>query len=161
MSTAPAHTSLRSPHAESCGALALQPIGSGDEAALLAIFASTREQEREQFGWPEEQWNAFIRQQFMAQHTQYSTAYANPSFDLVLRDGEIAGRLYVDRSPQEIRVVDIALLPRHRRQGVGRQLLQALTDESDALGDRKSTRLNSSHLVISYAVFCLKKKNNK
>src|SRR2546426_8115955 len=27
-----------------------------------------------------------------------------------------------------------------------------------ALGDRKSTRLNSSHLVISYAVFCLKKK---
>src|SRR3989454_9099995 len=27
--------------------------------------------------------------------------------------------------------------------------------------DRKSTRLNSSHLVISYAVFCLKKKNNK
>src|SRR2546426_6294084 len=28
----------------------------------------------------------------------------------------------------------------------------------DARGDRKSTRLNSSHLVISYAVFCLKKK---
>src|SRR5256885_7092105 len=28
-----------------------------------------------------------------------------------------------------------------------------------ATGDRKSTRLNSSHLVISYAVFCLKKKN--
>src|SRR5256885_9058652 len=27
------------------------------------------------------------------------------------------------------------------------------------IGDRKSTRLNSSHLVISYAVFCLKKKN--
>src|SRR5256885_12662134 len=27
--------------------------------------------------------------------------------------------------------------------------------------DRKSTRLNSSHLVISYAVFCLKKKNNQ
>src|SRR5256885_3039442 len=28
----------------------------------------------------------------------------------------------------------------------------------DGGGDRKSTRLNSSHLVISYAVFCLKKK---
>src|SRR5688500_20022199 len=28
-------------------------------------------------------------------------------------------------------------------------------------GDRKSTRLNSSHLVISYAVFCLKKKTNE
>src|ERR1022692_3934537 len=30
-----------------------------------------------------------------------------------------------------------------------------------ALSDRKSTRLNSSHLVISYAVFCLKKKKNE
>src|SRR2546426_3789328 len=30
----------------------------------------------------------------------------------------------------------------------------------DSVADRKSTRLNSSHLVISYAVFCLKKKNN-
>src|SRR5256885_3283693 len=28
------------------------------------------------------------------------------------------------------------------------------------VADRKSTRLNSSHLVISYAVFCLKKKTN-
>src|SRR5258705_4476773 len=31
-------------------------------------------------------------------------------------------------------------------------------DRHDCLGDRKSTRLNSSHLGISYAVFCLKKK---
>src|SRR3989454_1108190 len=33
--------------------------------------------------------------------------------------------------------------------------------EVDDTGDRKSTRLNSSHLVISYAVFCLKKKKKK
>src|SRR3989454_9118111 len=32
-------------------------------------------------------------------------------------------------------------------------------DYSEVAEDRKSTRLNSSHLVISYAVFCLKKKN--
>src|SRR2546426_2234533 len=32
-------------------------------------------------------------------------------------------------------------------------------DRARGGGDRKSTRLNSSHLVISYAVFCLKKKN--
>src|SRR5256885_13751721 len=33
--------------------------------------------------------------------------------------------------------------------------------EDSPPGDRKSTRLNSSHLVISYAVFCLKKKKNE
>src|SRR5262245_62197658 len=34
------------------------------------------------------------------------------------------------------------------------------TAERENVGDRKSTRLNSSHLGISYAVFCLKKKKN-
>src|SRR5256885_2529771 len=51
---------------------------------------------------------------------------------------------------------DDAALPRERRLRV-----QRLCCHHDALGhpgDRKSTRLNSSHLVISYAVFCLKKK---
>src|SRR2546426_5908780 len=37
----------------------------------------------------------------------------------------------------------------------------ALRDQIRRLGDRKSTRLNSSHLVISYAVFCLKKKKKR
>src|SRR5256885_13312825 len=38
-------------------------------------------------------------------------------------------------------------------------VLGVVTWTAVALRDRKSTRLNSSHLVISYAVFCLKKKN--
>src|SRR5256885_8535481 len=37
----------------------------------------------------------------------------------------------------------------------------ALAQREKLLGDRKSTRLNSSHLVISYAVFCLKKKKSE
>src|SRR5205807_6995536 len=47
--------------------------------------------------------------------------------------------------------------------GVGAALTDAAVRDDvvlsgNTLGDRKSTRLNSSHLVISYAVFCLKKK---
>src|SRR5688572_32484388 len=38
-------------------------------------------------------------------------------------------------------------------------ILEAALVAGVALGDRKSTRLNSSHSQISYAVFCLKKKN--
>src|SRR5256885_8394401 len=55
---------------------------------------------------------------------------------------------------------------RGRAEGQGHQgLLGGLLDldaaDADLRGlDRKSTRLNSSHLVISYAVFCLKKKKN-
>src|SRR5436305_11234145 len=42
---------------------------------------------------------------------------------------------------------------RHRHPAVSR------SRRAGAVGDRKSTRLNSSHVRISYAVFCLKKKN--
>src|SRR5256885_12150775 len=41
----------------------------------------------------------------------------------------------------------------------GRPWSRMSTSATPGTGDRKSTRLNSSHLVISYAVFCLKKKN--
>src|SRR5256885_7732573 len=46
-------------------------------------------------------------------------------------------------------------------QAVGREakaMLGKVPGNIEAIRDRKSTRLNSSHLVISYAVFCLKKK---
>src|SRR5690349_24183917 len=39
-------------------------------------------------------------------------------------------------------------------------LVQVEGHRGGLLGDRKSTRLNSSHVEISYAVFCLKKKRN-
>src|SRR2546426_8961736 len=45
--------------------------------------------------------------------------------------------------------------------GASRGIGCAIGERLGRDGDRKSTRLNSSHLVISYAVFCLKKKKNK
>src|SRR2546426_5497538 len=42
-----------------------------------------------------------------------------------------------------------------------KSILLSPQQEWQAIEDRKSTRLNSSHLVISYAVFCLKKKNRR
>src|SRR5256885_5389448 len=53
-----------------------------------------------------------------------------------------------------------ALLLRHilRRVGIRGEAGARLAADERPPGDRKSTRLNSSHLVISYAVFCLKKK---
>src|SRR5438045_6709352 len=49
---------------------------------------------------------------------------------------------------------------RARRQRHGRSALHE-SDDPRTHQDRKSTRLNSSHLGISYAVFCLKKKKQK
>src|SRR3989454_6097566 len=63
--------------------------------------------------------------------------------------------------------VEPAVLAAARLAGVtegyrvgGAQAVAALAYGTATIRDRKSTRLNSSHLVISYAVFCLKKKKN-
>src|SRR2546430_9815170 len=53
------------------------------------------------------------------------------------------------------RLAERRLLP---RDGLERSAPRHGLDAPDAGGDRKSTRLNSSHSQISYAVFCLKKK---
>src|SRR5256885_47209 len=55
-----------------------------------------------------------------------------------------------------VRAADLGL--RAQASGGAAKLEEMSLDEVER--DRKSTRLNSSHLVISYAVFCLKKKNN-
>src|SRR2546429_4958903 len=49
----------------------------------------------------------------------------------------------------------------HRTTGDGQATCQILVIVHATPVDRKSTRLNSSHGYISYAVFCLKKKNKK
>src|SRR5258708_30918143 len=57
---------------------------------------------------------------------------------------------------------ELALLEAAQLQLVLRRLKKrklVLKDQIQKLRDRKSTRLNSSHQIISYAVFCLKKKN--
>src|SRR3989442_10159482 len=71
--------------------------------------------------------------------------------------------LLVDVAHEE--TVDLAICPiAPAGQPDGRQArLDKLRDQPflRAPRDRKSTRLNSSHVRISYAVFCLKKKKNK
>src|SRR6266540_592491 len=53
----------------------------------------------------------------------------------------------------------VAPPPRRPRAGLGRGTPPRATSRGPR--DRKSTRLNSSHITISYAVFCLKKKKKK
>src|SRR2546427_8559239 len=73
------------------------------------------------------------------------------------------------RSDTAFRVVlaiELQFGTRLQNQSLGQQQLvaafdtQRRTSATSHVADRKSTRLNSSHSQISYAVFCLKKKNN-
>ncbi|MDP9122979.1 MAG: GNAT family N-acetyltransferase [Acidobacteriota bacterium] len=116
--------------------ITFRPVGPDDDELLYRIYASTRQEELAPLGWSAEQSEAFLRMQFRAQSVHYSTYYGDSEFLLVLRDGEPAGRLYVHRQGDEIRLIDIALLPEHRNAGIGSRLLRDLLSEAAASGRR-------------------------
>jgi ribosomal protein S18 acetylase RimI-like enzyme len=72
--------------------------------------------------------------QFDAQDAWWRENYTGATFDVILVEGEPAGRLYVHRGENEIRIVDVALLPEHRGNGIGTSLLRELIAEADADG---------------------------
>jgi ribosomal protein S18 acetylase RimI-like enzyme len=115
--------------------LTLRPARDSDEAHLRRVYASTREEELAVVGWDDREKDAFLRQQFDAQDAQYRT-YPDASLDVIEVNGLAAGRLYVARSPQELRIMDIALLPPYRNRGIGTSLLRDLLEEAAESGRR-------------------------
>ena len=116
--------------------ITLRPVSSSDRDFLLRVYASTREEELAPVSWTEAEKAAFIEQQFEAQDRHYREHYAGASLDVVEWDGAPAGRLYVARWSDEIRIMDIALLPEFRGRGIGTALLRALLNEASAAGKR-------------------------
>lgn len=110
----------------------LKPVGSEDKDFLYRVYASTREPEMALSGWSQAQIEDFLRMQFRLQHSHYRTHYPNASFDIIYIERTPVGRLYVARSADEIRVVDLALLPAFRRQGIGTAIFNDLIAESEA-----------------------------
>jgi len=109
-----------------------RPIADEDMDFLHCLYTSTRLSEMAATGWSEGQTEAFLRMQFRLQHTQYTQNYPGASFDIVLVDGISAGRLYVNRTENRMRIIDIALLPEFRGRGIGGRIMRELIDEADA-----------------------------
>jgi GNAT superfamily N-acetyltransferase len=120
--------------------LGFRPIAPGDEPFLSLVYASTRVDELAVTDWTDEQKAAFLQMQFVAQHKFYQDNYTDTDFLLILQDDTPVGRLYVARWTDEIRIVDIALLPAYRGTGIGTTILRDLIAEADAVG--KSVRIH-------------------
>jgi ribosomal protein S18 acetylase RimI-like enzyme len=125
---------LPEPDREVDEALRLRPIRDDDRGFLRRLYGSTRQEELAAVDWIEEEKERFLDFQFAAQHDYYQEQFPDASFDLVLVAGEPVGRLYVDRRADEIRLIDIALLPDSRRRGIGGRLMSRVLDEGRAAG---------------------------
>lgn len=115
--------------------ITLRPIAPDDMDFLLRVYHSTREEELAMVvDWTIEMKNAFVHQQFDAQHAWYQEHYQGATFDIILVDGAPAGRLYIHRRSKEIRLVDITLLPEFRKGGLGTSILHDLLAEGQSSG---------------------------
>ena len=112
----------------------LRPVTDGDRDFLAAVYASTRAEELEVTGWTDAEKAGFCRMQFDAQDAHYRQHYPGAKFEVIESAGIDVGRLYVDRWPQEIRIMDITLLPAHRGKGIGTHLLEELQQEAATSG---------------------------
>lgn len=130
--------------------IALRPVGPDDGEFLYGVYAGTRQEELAPTGWDEAQKEAFLRMQFEAQGRYNRGHYAGAEFSVVLVDGRPAGRLYVARWPEEIRIMDIALLPAYRGKGAGTRLLEALIRESDAQNKPLSIHVERSNPALRF-----------
>jgi len=102
-----------------------------DEAFLFELYASTRAEELKVWSWPSEMQADFLAMQFKASQGLYR-AFPKAEFQIVLLDGVKAGRLAMNRTPEALQLLDLALLPAHRNAGVGAALLQRIFGEAAA-----------------------------
>lgn len=110
--------------------LTFRTVTESDIDFLRTLYISTRYQEVQQVGWSKTQIDEFLTMQFNAQHQFYLQQFKHAQFDVVECDGEAAGRLYLDYREDEIRIVDIALLPEFRGKGLGSRLLNQIISDA-------------------------------
>jgi ribosomal protein S18 acetylase RimI-like enzyme len=116
----------------------LRGASDADRDFLVGVYGSTRHEELSQVEWGEGQREAFVRMQFDAQDAEYRKRNPEGTFHVIEVAGRPAGRLYVDRRPGDIRIVDISLLPEFRGMGVGAHLITELMEEAGASGRKLS-----------------------
>jgi GNAT superfamily N-acetyltransferase len=112
------------------GILALRKVTVDDDAFLLSVYESTRADELGQAEWQPGQKEAFLKWQFDLQRREYDARFPDAEYYVILIDDQPAGRIWIGRDADQIRLLDIALLPDFQKRGAGTALLLALIDES-------------------------------
>lgn len=114
--------------------VAYRPIREDDQEFLCQLYATTRQEELKAVPWSDEQKADFLRMQFNAQHAHYQSHFPDAEYQIILSGEAMIGRLYLDRRDDEHRIIDIALLPEQRGQGLGGAIMRDILDEAAAAG---------------------------
>lgn len=105
-----------------------RPVADSDEPFLRELYASTRPEIAD---WAPEQRVPFLDLQFRAQRLDWENRFTASEHEAILLDGEPVGRLWVAWPAGECRIVDLTLLPAHRRAGIGTTVAEEVLARAD------------------------------
>lgn len=104
-----------------------------DEEFIHQLYCTRRQKEMAMAQFTPEQAIAFLLQQSQAMHTHYQAHFSPEEHYVIELDGEPAGRIWTETRAEELRLLDVALLPKCRRLGIGKKLLADLTTRAREL----------------------------
>ena len=120
----------------------LRPAEEKDNLFIETVYRTTREDELNLTNWPELQKKAFITMQSMAQLAEYKKNYPGAAYQLIMYKKKPAGRFYTWENDNEIRLIDITLLPQFRGKGIGTSLLGELIKKSNKVQKKISLHVD-------------------
>jgi ribosomal protein S18 acetylase RimI-like enzyme len=107
-----------------------------DREFLYRLFASSRLDVMQFPGWSDAQREVFLRVQFQARGAHYAAQFPHGDVRVVERDGAPVGSLHTDRTGDDLRLVDLAIVPEQRGAGLGTEILRGVLEDARALGKR-------------------------
>jgi ribosomal protein S18 acetylase RimI-like enzyme len=107
------------------GGIGLRPQRDSDAPFVAALYDTTRDDLRHAIA-PPELIEELIEMQFRAQREGYGQKFPNAMYFIVEAQGERIGRVAVDFGPNEVRIIDLALIPAARNKGHGTSVFRAL-----------------------------------
>jgi ribosomal protein S18 acetylase RimI-like enzyme len=122
--------------------LGRRPAVADDEPFLRTLQASALPEFE---GWPDELRATFLAQQFEARRRGYEAAFPDSQQEVILLAELPVGAVWLDWSQEGCRIVDLAILPEHRRQGVGRNVLMDVLEEAGRAGVPARARIDRTN----------------
>lgn len=121
--------------ASSAQGISFRPIRPKRDLEFLSrVYKSTRLEELALSGWTPGEIDSFLQSQFETQHKYYIQSWPDAEYLVILLGKLKVGRLYKEERQDEIRVIDIAILPQHRGKGIGSQIMRWIANQAESRG---------------------------
>lgn len=119
--------------------ITLRPRQPEDGGFVRDLYVASRWDEVAATGWPEVVRLEFLHDQHRLQDAHYTRFYEGLAWGIIELNGEPVGRLYLINLGDDLRIADIALMPKYRGQGIGTGLLTEVQEMARRTGAAKAS----------------------